>query len=203
VQTVAAPAVITSVELENIRNIITIDPGSDYGTQGEYVSGLTQPGVPISVFDVDGGRKWITGLTANSDYVFRFKRTYFFNRATNTLTTVTSPYTNFAFHTPTLEQARPSTPVLSLGAVTATTVDITWAPSTDNASVAQKISYTYTLNGVQSGANCAQVYGSCFGATGLQLARPAPGQTIRVTVTATDDVGNNSLPSAEFVYTAP
>jgi hypothetical protein len=197
--TAPPPQVIQIVAAEANRVIVTIDPGSGYTTEGEYVSGPLQPGGDIvgsprpQALNVDGGQTWLTNLVPNSDYVFRFRRTYFFNSTTSPGQTVTSPYTNFAFRTPTLEQSRPSAPVISLTEVT-NTILVSWAPSIDNVSTQTQINYFYSLNGGALQTNCGSY---CFGDTGLRINRPAPGS--KLVVFAVDGAGIQSLPSNEIV----
>lgn len=201
---VAPPSIIQVVAAESNRVVVSVDPSSDYVVEGEYVSGPTQPGgdivgsPAIKVFLVDGGNFWVNNLVPNSDYVVRFKRTYFFNRATNTLSPVTSNYTTFSFHTPTLEQSRPSAPVISFGQVTTTDLTVLWNPSTDNVSSQTQIQYVYNAsNIVMSSPLLPTCYQYCFGATGLKIKRPPAGTTL--TVFSLDTAGNRSLPSNVLV----
>jgi len=202
---VPAPQVIQVVAAEGNRVIVAVDLGSGYTPEGEYVSGPLQPGGDIvgparpQALFVDGGYTWLTNLVPNSDYVFRFRRIWLFNSATNTIQAVTSPYITFSFHTPTLEQSRPSAPVISLGEVTATSITVNWNPSTDNVSPTTEISYVYSLTpdplyGQPLRPTCS-IY--CFGATGLRINRPAPGT--KLVVFAFDSARNQSLPSNELI----
>lgn len=192
---VPAPEHIQTVSAENIRAVLSVDPGSDYIAEGEYVSGPTQPGgSAVKVSMVDGGNFWVTNLVADSDYVVRFKRSYFFNRTSNTLSPVTSNYTSFSFHTPSVEQSRPSAPAISFGQVTASDITVLWNPSTDNASSQQQISYFYNAsNSVMNDPLLPTCQLYCFGTTGMTIKRPPSGTTL--TVFAYDTAGNRSLPS--------
>ncbi len=204
VTVVPPPSIIQVVAAEANRVVVSVDPGSGYNVQGEYVSGPVIPGgdivgsPAIQVFLVDGGNYWVTNLVPNSDYVLRFKRIGFFNSATNTYSTVTSDYTTFAFHTPTLEESRPSAPVISFGQVTADRVTVVWDPSTDNTSSTTQIQYVYSASNIVVGSpllpTCSQY---CFGTTGLTIQRPPSGTTL--TVFAIDYAGNRSLPSNALV----
>lgn len=183
VPTVAAPSTLTVVSAEANRVIATIDPGSGYTVQLEYVSGpLIAPG-PITGspsptgFLVDGGQYWFTNLVPDGSYVFRARRTYFYNAATRTGMTVTSPYTNFSFRTPTLAASRPSAPVISILDVSATTLRVSWSPSTDNASGPTQLRYVYRVNGGPEVPTCGSY---CFGTTGAVIPRPAAGSSIVV-----------------------
>lgn len=199
---VAAPSVFQILSSESNRERLAIDPGTGFGHEVQVISGPSGisgtdlvSGSPVTAFLTDFG--WQVGtLVPSSDYVIRARRTSRFNFSTKTLGTVTSPWASFSFRTPSLAASRPSTPVLTLGSVTATTVTINWAPSSDNVSTETQIGYSFTRNGVNAGTTC-QVY--CFGATGLRIARPAPGTSVRIAVTAVDDAGIPSLASQEIV----
>lgn len=201
---VSPPSIIQVAAAEANRIIASVDSGSGYIVAGEYVSGPTIPGgdivggPAIQVFLVDGGNYWVNNLVPNSDYVIRFKRIGFFNSATNTYITVTSNYTTFSFHTPTLEQSRPTAPVISFGQVTAENINVLWNPSTDNTSSNTQIQYVYNAsNIVMSSPLLPTCYSYCFGTTGLRIQRPPSGTTL--TVFAIDGARNRSLPSNVLV----
>ena len=195
VQTLPAPTSFQVTSSEPVRVIANIDAGTPYTDEVQVLSGPSGGGALNPFLSYRG--YWFSPLLANNDYVIRARRIYSYDPIARKLTTVTSPWTTFTFHTPTLEASRPSAPVLRAGpAFSPSNVGIDWNPSTDNGSTSDQIQYTWSLNGVDKGPTCS-LY--CFGSTGLEIPRPAPGASARVVVTAIDDVGIASLPSAAFV----
>ena len=199
---VPAPSVFQILSSESNRERLAIDPGTGFVHEVQVLSGPSGitgtdlvNATPVTAFYTDFGWQ-VSTLAPSSDYVIRARRTSQFNFTTNTLKPVTSPWASFSFRTPSLATSRPSTPVLTLGPVTATTVAVNWAPSTDNVSAESQIAYTYTRNGVPAGYTCSSY---CFGTTGVWIPRPAPGTSVRVAVTAIDDAGIRSLASQEIV----
>ncbi|MCB9149757.1 MAG: hypothetical protein H6645_01465 [Caldilineaceae bacterium] len=195
VPTVPPPGVITVLRAEDYRFVVDIDPNSGYSVVGEYVSGPIGAQTP-QVHHADHDGYWIDPLLPDSDYVFRFKRSYYFDSSTNTLYTVTSDYTTYSFHTPTIEESRPSAPVISVAEITNDYVGFTWQPSTDNASPASKLQYVYTINGGSNHPTCVTY---CTGGIpGLVLYDKSLAGS-KLVVYAIDQAGNLSLPSNELV----
>lgn len=188
---VPPPSVSTVVEAEGNYLIVDIDPGSGYSVQGQYVSGPVQPSGPAPSTSLAGtSRVRLTNLVPGSDYVYRFRRTRFQNNP------VTSAFTSFTFRTPSLEVARPSTPVIRFAEVTPTTIKVVWNQSTDNVTAPIAILYDYTLNGGGFLPVCTIFY-ACYGKTELVLARPPSGT--RIVVLAMDQARIRSLPSNELI----
>jgi hypothetical protein len=194
---------IQVVEAEANRFTVTVDFGSGFSVEGQVVSGPSLPGGPgLQVQSVDPGRQRIANLVPDSAYVVRFRRTGFFDRKTNRFTRVTSDWTSSAFRSLTLEQSRPSAPVVSEGralidAIGEVYLEVLWAPSTDNASTTTQLRYVYTVNG---GAQTPSCFGYCSGTTGAGI-KPLPAVGSRIVVFAFDAAGNRSLPSNEVIVT--
>jgi hypothetical protein len=200
---VPPPSVIEVVEAEANRFRVTVDFGSGFSVQGEYVSGPTLPGGPaVRVQSVDGGRQQISNLVPDSDYVVRFRRTGFFDRATNRFSRVTSDWTTFSFRSLTLEQSRPSAPVISEGralldGLSNPYLEVVWAPSVDNASTSTQIRYIFSVNDGPYAPTCQSLY-TCFNGVNIS---PFPALGTRIRVIAIDAAGNQSLPSNELIVT--
>ena len=102
---------------------------------------------------------------------------------------------------------QPTTPVLRLGAVTATTFTVVWDDSVDSVTGKNPGLYNYYayVNGVYVPSNDC-VYGLCY-ILSQTFPLPPRGQTVRVTVvTAFQSIPNpppSSPPSAALVFTTP
>ncbi len=118
---------------------------------------------------------------------------------------VSPPSNEFVFTSPGASAVAPPTaPIVRLGSVTNTSVSFVWDSSVDSVTgQPQLYLYTYALNGVPQGTTDTCAY--CLGTTGVTVPRPASGQSVRISVTASTQ-GNSpvfSNPGTEFVYTAP
>jgi hypothetical protein len=91
--------------------------------------------------------------------------------------------------------------VISVVRSTATFVEIAWAPATDNTTPSAEIQYFYQVVGNPDRQLVPTCSPYCFDTTGTLIARPAPGTSITVTVTARDEALVSSLPSNTLVIT--
>ncbi len=118
---------------------------------------------------------------------------------------VSPPSNEFVYTSPGSTTAAPPTaPVLRLAGVTGTSVSIVWDSSVNSATgIPQLYLYRYFVNGVPQGSSDTCAY--CIGSTSVTVPRPAPGQSVRVTVLAVDQTNANLVSplSNELVYTAP
>jgi hypothetical protein len=196
---VAAPPVPTNFRVkwsEAVGVVVTVDPSVIY-VEGQLVSG---PGGSLVGYTDPHAGILIQNLTPNSDYTVRF-RSYAFSAS---FQQVFSNYATFTFHTPTIEQSRPSAPVISFETVDPGFLDVSWPPSTDNSVGVQAstayVRYDYSINGGAQQTVCGGGY--CNGGeTRVQLGRlngnlPAGS---RIVVTAVDAFGIRSLPSNTLV----
>jgi hypothetical protein len=151
-------------------------PANQLG-DAELLSGLNVGGV-ARAFSSDFGRLSFLGLAENSNYTFRYRNKVF---VSSTQSFVLSPWTTFAFRTPTFDSLRPlAPPNLRVVELTATTVTVRWD------SVPNAIRYDYSLNGgapIFSALNCQ--YCLAVDALTATFARPAAGSTVAFSVTAT------------------
>jgi hypothetical protein len=141
---VAAPPVPSNFRVkwsEAMGVVVTVDP---FAVEGQIVSG---PGGSVFGYSDPHAGILIQNLTPNSDYTVRF-RSYAF---TASFQQVFSDYATFTFHTPTIEQSRPSAPVISFAAIDPGSLDVSWPPSTDNSvgvqASAAYVRYVYSING--------------------------------------------------------
>jgi hypothetical protein len=201
-----APAVVTSFSApEATAARYTISNPSEFGVDvSTTISGSppTDPFAGISpyvVFSLDTGL--IFNLQPSTTYTVSVVRFRFYDAGLNKAVDVRSAPTTFTFTTPSLAASRPSAPVISIAGSPPGTVNIAWAPSTDNSSTPDQIQYFYTVAQDpfrQSVPTCSSY---CFGTTGTLIPRPAPGTSISVTVTARDGALIDSLPSNTLVIT--
>jgi hypothetical protein len=131
-----------------------------------------------NLFSSDFGRLTFLGLAENSNYTFRYRNKVF---VSSTQSFVLSPWTTFAFRTPTFDSLRPlAPPNLRVVERTATTVTVRWD------SVPNAIRYDYSLNGgtpIFSALGCQ--YCLAVDALTATFTRPAAGSTVAFSVTAT------------------
>ena len=174
----------------------------------DWSATITGPALPdSSVFGFGGPRASVevtglaraTQLVPDSTYVLTVRRYRFYDASTNQAVNILSAPTQVTFRTLTLAQSRPSAPVISRSGGTSASAFVNWAPSTDNTSFESQIYYTYAVVGDPYRAAVPTCSAYCFGATGAAVPLPAPGTSIRVTVTAYDNAGVASLPSNELV----
>ncbi len=198
-----APVVSTITVNESNSAQVTFTNPFELGV--DWVATISGPALPDdSVFGFGGPRAYVditgaaqaTRLVPDSTYVLTVRRHRFYDTSTNQAVNVLSAPTQVTFRTLTLAQSRPAAPVISRTGGTGASAFISWAPSTDNTSVESQISYTYSVAGGTATPTCFQY---CFGATGAAVPLPAPGTSIRVTVTAYDNAGVASVPSNELV----
>lgn len=202
----AAPVVGTITVNESNSAQVTFTNPFEFGV--DWVASVSGPSLPSnSLYGGTGLRAYVevtglarvTQLVPDSTYVLTVRRHRFYDPATNQAVSVLSAPTEVTFRTLTLEQSRPSTPVITRAGSSGTRELIRWAPSTDNTSAETQISYVYTVadDPFRTAVPTCSQY--CFGTTGTSVPRPAPGTSIRVTVTAIDGAGVRSLPSNELV----
>ena len=127
------------------------------------------PAVPTSPFPASGASGYVvanegrlTGLSPSSTYTVTVFRQRFYDPVTNRAVNVLSAPTRFSFTTPSLEASRPSSPqIREVGRVvspTGSSVDLAWAPSTDNGSASGVIRYTYSVAGDPDASGCADLF---------------------------------------------
>lgn len=161
---------------EAVGVVVTVDPSIVY-VEGQIVSG---PGGSVFGYADPYAGILIQNLTPNSSYTVRFR-----SWAPTSSGRVYSDYATVTFQTPTIEQSRPSTPVINFSGSDATFVNVSWPRSTDNsvgvAASAAYVRYRYSVNGGPFQGVCNGPY--CTGGeTYLRLSRiTAPsGSTIVV-----------------------
>ncbi len=203
-----APAVVTNIVVNEATQggFIVTNPdelGVDYIVQivGPPIFPVPDfPGVTTNGY-VAGTEGRLTGLLPATAYTVTVFRHRFYDSRTNKVVNVLSAPTTFSFTTPTLAATRPSKPVISIASQTSTIAYLVWAPSTDNVSTETQLQYVYTVAGDPQRTAVPTCFSYCFGTTGTPIIKPAPGQSISVTVTAIDGAGIRSLPSNAVVIT--
>lgn len=192
IPTVPAPAGVQILSISASEVIVTEIPASGFVLTVRYVSGPVPPFdlvFPIGV--IPGETVRIVGLVPDSDYVFEMRRVSLGGQLVN------SGFTRFAFRTKSLAASQPAAPVIRVGAVTATYVDIVWATPADDNTRPDQFQYTYRVIGDVLGREIPTCSQFCFGTTVLRLPRSAAGQ--RIVVTAYDSGFLASPPSNELI----
>ena len=192
IPTVPAPAGVQILSVSASEVIVTEIPASGFVLATRYVSGPVPPfDLVFPIWGIPGETARIGGLVPDSDYVFEMRRVSLNGQLVN------SGFTRFAFRTKSLAAAQPAAPVIRVGAVTATFVDIVWATPADDNTRPDQFQYTYRVIGDVLGREIPTCSQFCFGSTVLRLPRSAAGQ--RIVVTAYDSGFLASPPSNELI----
>lgn len=178
---------------------VQITPSTQLG-DAELLSGATVGG-PVIITVGDNGLVAFLRLVENTDYVFRYRNKIFIQ---STGAFLYSPWVQFAFHTPTFNSLRPSSPQnLRVASRTATSVTVTWD------AVPTAVRYDYSLNGgasVQSGV-CSGAYCTPTDPLVVTIPRPAPGAPVTFSVTASrppsQGCGAYCFPDNRFITSLP
>ncbi len=192
IPTVPPPVGVQVLSVSATTATATETPDGGYVLAVRYISGPVQPFELVFPIGVTSGRTVsISGLVPNSDYVFEMRRVSIRGRLVN------SGFTRFSFRTASLAASAPSAPVIQVGAVTPTYVDIVWETPADDNTRADQFQYTYIVVGDPQFTEIPTCSQYCFGTTVLRLPRSASGA--RIVVRAYDSDHLASLPSNELI----